>query len=90
MGVALGSAVTIFVVGSIGTSGVPPTGSTILTARPHTAVATKLKSKHDDISDVPGAYGAGGTTGLTSIGAPVICPTIGEEGVEGVSHGDRY
>lgn len=80
IGVALGPAVTIFVVGSMDTPGVPRTGTTLITARPPTAVAAKEKPKHDDVSDVPGAYGTGGTSGLASIGAPVIRHAIGVEG----------
>lgn len=74
-GTAVGSALTIFGVGPASLPVLSTTGPTGGTARPHGAIASKKKPVHDDVSDVPGRYGTGGTRGGTVIGTPVISLT---------------
>lgn len=75
-GVAAGSAVTILLVGHAIAGESTPTVSIIITAR--NAVAhRKNKISADDVSDAPLMYGAGGTPGMASMGAPANGSPVG-------------
>lgn len=87
LGVAVGSAVTMLVVGIVGLAGVSSTGVVLGATRPAVLMKSKCVSGHDDLSDAPGAYVAGGTAGVTSIGARVLVVPGGVGSVEGALTG---
>lgn len=87
LGVTVGSAGAMLVRGHTGAGGVPTTGAAVGSVGPRGAITSKCPSWADDFRDAPGAYGARGTAGRTTIGTPVVSLSGGAGPVEGAMTG---